>query len=418
MTAPSERAAAPDSRLAVALAGFFTAIQFYTSLAALAPTPPVGYLFATRATAIVLIGIVIVTAAWAAVALVRARASLATPSRAMLGAWIGSAALSSLLGLDPGASLQVVGMMLVCAVFHLAVVRFYDRGAVAGALLGTYLVVGSLAALAAIVMVVVRRPAPLWALNHGRAAGVFVTANQCAAFAIAFVFVALGVALSRRGALAWIGWTGLAIGVVALAATFSQAGWIGAVAGAVFFAFALGRQRLAGGFVLVALAGGLVLGSRPAGGHNPADAFDRLRVWQAGVRVAELFPLTGVGPMAYWRVYPAIRPANGDLPGTFGALHPHDAYLSLAGETGLVGLVAFGYGWIRFGCAMRERLRRRPVAERYLALGVCAALVGVMVQGLFDTIGVVQLTFVWIPYSALALAAAGGGVARVREGAR
>jgi hypothetical protein len=36
---------------------------------------------------------------------------------------------------------------------------------------------------------------------------------------------------------------------------------------------------------------------------------------------------------------------------------------------------------------------------------VAAGLVAVLVQGLFDTIGVVEMAFVWIPYTGLALAA-------------
>jgi len=107
--------------------------------------------------------------------------------------------------------------------------------------------------------------------------------------------------------------------------------------------------------------------------------------------------------MGYFRIYPAIRPLNADLPGTFGALHPHDAYLSLAGETGAVGLVAFGYGWWRFARTMRSRLRACAKPDRVLGLGICAALVAVLVQGIFDTIGVVEMAFVWIPFSALAL---------------
>jgi hypothetical protein len=33
-------------------------------------------------------------------------------------------------------------------------------------------------------------------------------------------------------------------------------------------------------------------------------------------------------------------------------------------------------------------------------------LLATLVQGLFDTVGIVQMTYVWIPYTALALAAA------------
>jgi len=394
----------------LALAAFFVVVQFYTSLAALSPTPPVGYVFATRTVAAALVAVLALAAAVCAVRLVRERRAPQGPSRALLAAWIGSALISSLLGYDPLSSLQVVAIMLLAGAFHLALVRYYAERGVARAVLVSYLGAGTLALLAGLVMWIARRPASLFVLNHGRAAGVFVTANQCAAFAIAFGFVALGAALAARGPLRFLAATAVAVGVLALGATFSQAGGLGAAVGTVFFALATGARRVALGLGLGFVVAAAVIAAQPVHGHDPSDTFDRLRTWRAGVRVAELFSLTGVGPMAYWRVYPAIRQPNGDLPGTFGALHPHDAYISLAGETGIVGLVAFGYGWLLVGRSVANSLAARPRRERVLALGVCAALVAVLVQGIFDTIGIVQMTFVWIPYSALALAAARSGL--------
>jgi O-antigen ligase len=392
--------------LAAALATVFVVVQFYTSLAALAPTPPVGYVFATPPVAAGLLAVLLAATFVLLVRLTLDRAAPAGASRGLLAAWIGSAALCGLLGFDPLSSAQVVGIMLVTGVFAVALVRYYDEPRVAATLLGAYLAAGLLASLGGLIMFVSRRPAALWALNHGRAAGPFVTANQFAAFLIAFIFVAAGAALARRGALRALAAGAGAVALVALAATFSLAGWLGALAAALYLALALGARRVAAGVALCGAVALLALTVRPAAGHNPADTFDRLRIWRSGVRVAELFPLWGVGPMAYWRVYPEIRPPNGDPPGTFGALHPHDAYLSLAGETGAVGLAACGYGWWRFVRAIRPALRVAPPARRKFALGVCAALVAVLVQGVFDTIGIVEMAFVWIPFTALALAAA------------
>jgi len=394
---------------AFALAAFFVVVQFYTSLATLSPTPPVGYLFATRAVATAMVAVLVLAAAYLLVELWRERRAPTPASRTLLVAWIGSAALSGMLGLDPLSSLQVVGVMLVCAIFHVALVRFYPAANVARTVLGAYLVTGLVAALAALAMLALREPAALYAFNHGRAAGFFVTANQFASFLVVFIFVALGVALAARGPWRVLGVTSAAASVAALAATVSLGGWIGAAAGGTFFAFASGARRAAAAFACAAVLVALVVAARPAARHNPAEALDRVRIWHAGLRVAELFPLTGVGPMAYWRVYPAIRPPDGDPPGTFGALHPHDVYLSLAGETGVVGLLAAGYGWFRFAAAVRAALRGRSAGERHVALGVCAGLVAMLAQGVFDTIGIVEMTFVWIPFTALALAAAEAG---------
>ena len=402
--------------IAPALAAFFVVVQFYTSLAPLSPTPPVGYVFANRATALVLVALLVGSALWCGIALAREGGLVGrSPAHAILAAWLLATALASVLGVAPASGLAVTAMMALTATFALALGRFFDRPGVAQTVLFAYLIAGAAAAAAGFIMAVARRPALLAAYNHGRAAGVFVTANQFAAFCIAFGFVALGVALSVTGPLRRLASWSAAAAAVALVATISVAALLGALVAGIFYSLALGARRLAGGLTAALVVGVAVLALHPAAAHDPAEEFDRLRTWQAGLRVAELFPLTGAGPMAYWRVYPAIRPPNGDPPGTFGALHPHDAYLSLAADTGLAGLAALIFGWARCVRAIRRDVRRRTPAERRFVLGVCAALVAVLVQGVFDTIGIVAMTYVWIPYLGLALAAAERGLAGLQR---
>ncbi len=400
-----------------ALAAFFVVVQFYTSLAGLSPTPPVGYVFVSRPFAAALVAVLVGSAVVLLVALVRDRTLPDGASRTILAAWIGAVALAAAFGISPADGFAMVGLLTLSAIFHLALVAYYGRAGVARTLVASYLAAGFAASLAGLAMVVTRRPAALWALNHGRAAGVFVTANQFAAFLIAFVFIALGASVAGDPAMRRLAVASVAAGGLALLATVSLAGLLGAAAGAIFYAFALGARRAAAGVALAVILATAVLALRPAFRHNPAESFDRLRFWQAGIRVAELFPLTGVGPMAYFKVYPAVRPSNGDAPGTFGALHPHDAYLSLAGETGFAGLAAVGFGWLRFVRAFRRGVARLDPAGRRFAFGTAAALVAVLVQGIFDTIGVVEMAFVWIPLTGLALAAAASGFPGRPEGA-
>jgi O-antigen ligase len=401
----------PPVLLAVALAGFLALVQFYTSLAPLSPTPPVGYVFTSRLGAAVLIALLALCSLVAALALVRA-GPLPVPSRDILAAWIGACALSSLAGFDPRSGFEVVATMLLGAAFHLALVRYYAQPPVAALVLRVYLWTGLTASVAGIAMLIARRPLLLWVLNHGRAAGFFVTANQFAAFLIMFVFVALGTALATgNAALRLLASIALAAGATALALTFSAAGWLGVVVAGLFFSYALGARRVALGILAAGVLGMAFFVISPAAGHhNPAEATSRLRTWSAGLRVVQLFPLTGAGPMAYWRVYPAVRAPNGDPPGSFGALHPHDVFISLAAETGAIGVLATFLGWYWFVRAVRRDLAAATPAVRRFALGVCAGFVAVLVQGIFDTVGVVALTFVWIPFTALGLAAARYGL--------
>lgn len=391
-----------------ALAVFFSTVQFFTSLQALSPTPQFGFVFLSRTGALVLAATIVIAGAACAYALrCDAGDALRSPFASIAAAWIGATVLSSLIGFAPADGLQVSAMMLLCAAFGIALVHFYARANVARTVLGTYLVVGCAASLAGIVMVVLREPRPLYATSFGRAAGLFVTSNQFAEFADLFAFVALGIACGAASArLRTLGWAGAVLGFIALALTFSREYWLGAACAAIFFAFATGKRRAGALLAFAATAGTLAIALRTVPHHDPADAFSRLRTLDAGLRVATLFPLTGVGPVAYWRVYPAIAPVDAAAPGTFGALHPHDAYVSLAGELGLVGVVAAVWGWVHFGRAVARSLAERPQRERLVSLGTCAALVAILVSGIFDTIGVVQMTFVWLPFCALAFAAA------------
>jgi O-antigen ligase len=401
-----------DFAVAAVLAIFFVVVQFYTSLAALSPTPPVGYVFAGPAAAALLVATLVVTALAAFALTARLRAPDDTTLPFVLACWIGATVLSALAGIDPPLGLAVAGMMLLSGCFGLGLVRAYARPPVAAWVVGAYLWTGALAAAAGLVMLVTHRPAALWALNNGRAAGPFVTANQFAAFLIVYVCVAAGAACGTvRSGMRALALGGALLGSLALALTFSAAGWLGALAGALFFSFALGARRIAVGLLALGAVCLLIFVLSPvAGRHNPAELSSRLRTWQAGVRVAELFPLTGAGPMAYWRVYPEIRPPAGEPPGSFGALHPHDVYLSLAGELGLAGCVLVAAGWWRLAGALRSALREAPPASKRFALGICAGFVAVLVQGIFDTVGVVQIAFVWIPFGGLALGAAAHGL--------
>lgn len=207
---------ARDRFVAPALATFFVVVQFYTSLAALSPTPPVGYVFASAPVAAALVGLLALAALGCGVCLWRDRAAPAAASRRLLAAWIGSAAFSGLLGFDPLSSVQIVGIMLLTGLFHVALVRYEREPGVAAWVVGAYLVAGLAASLAALQMFALRTPAALWSLNHGRAAGVFVTANQFAAYLVAFIFVAVGAALAWTGALRRLAVGAAAAGLAAL----------------------------------------------------------------------------------------------------------------------------------------------------------------------------------------------------------
>lgn len=189
--------------------------------------------------------------------------------------------------------------------------------------------------------------------------------------------------------------------------TFSRAGWMGLAAAIAFYALSTGaiRRRYAPLILLAGLGAVLVLFNAH---HNPAENYTRLSIWQAGIEIARRFPLTGVGPFDFARVYPLVRLPDGDAQ----AFHAHSFLLTIFAETGLAGVATVIAAWWRFGRALRDELRRAPHAHAAIALAVAAGLAGTWVQGLIDTVSVV-IFGLWLPSMALALAAATHGLGEV-----
>jgi len=104
----------------------------------------------------------------------------------------------------------------------------------------------------------------------------------------------------------------------------------------------------------------------------------RLDAWRAAAELAADRPLTGVGPGNFGLYY---FERTGRPPGTFGLRVVHDAYLDVAAELGVTGLVLFvGFlGVVFFRASVARRERRGPPG---LAAAVRTALLIAMVGGI------------------------------------
>lgn len=327
------------------------------------------------------------------------------PTMVPLLAWFAAAVVAGLLGFDPAAGMLFNGIFGLGVIWHLALMRFYREPGVARAIYWSYTISGGLASLAAIVMVAARAPANQYAIGHGRAIGTFILPGELAGYLIIFLPVAFAVArITRDRALRAVAWTSFGLGAVAFLLTFSRAGWMGLAAAVAFYAFLSGRvrRRYAPLFLLAGLAAVLVVFNAH---HNPAENYTRLSIWQAGLEIARRFPLTGVGPFDFARIYPLVRLPDGDAQ----AFHAHSFLLTTFAETGLLGLVAALAAWWRFAAEFRARYRAATPAAATIALAVAAGLAGTWVQGLIDTVSVV-IFGLWLPSMALALAAATDGL--------
>ena len=323
-----------------------------------------------------------------------------------LASLAGAAAISALLGFDPSAGLLFIGIYLMAISWHCAVVRFFGDAKVARAILWAYCVSGASAAVAAVAMVLTHRPAALYAIGHGRAIGTFVLPGELAAYLVVFLPIAFAVARVGPGKLLRaVAWISVAVAAIALYETHSRAGWMGFAAAAAFLVAANVRGRRYGLLAATGVAAAGLIAVLLAFNvrHNPSEDYTRIAIWQAAEQIVDRFPLTGVGPFDFARIYPQVHVPDADAT----AFHAHSIYLSIFAEMGIVGLCAFAWVIWTFARRLRDRMTRASPRSAYLALAVSAGLVGVAVQGLIDTMSVV-LFGLWLPTMGLALAAAAG----------
>src|SRR6185312_5619058 len=193
-------------------------------------------------------------------------------------------------------------------------------------------------------------------------------------------------------------------GLSALVLTFSRSGFIGAVVATLVFLVALRPTwRVAlpsAAFVVALLAAALIFDVH----HNPAENLSRIPSWTAGWRTFQLFPLTGVGAIAYYRTYPFVRPPDGPPVGTPISYDPHDLFLTLLAEMGVAGAALFASMWWRWFVLYRDALRRAPPARRIIPLAIGAGLAGLWAVSTLNTLSIVFA--MWANFMALALVTA------------
>ncbi|MCF4138390.1 O-antigen ligase family protein [Streptomyces sp. Tue 6430] len=252
--------------------------------------------------------------------------------------------------------------------------------------------------------------------------------------------LALGRSTARQRAVA----TACALGLLLpLALSFSRGAWIAtAVTCSAQLVLAGPRRALKAGAVAVAagvvLVGGLGVGTallqeRIGSITQVADApdqsvTDRYTMWAAAAGMWREHPLTGVG----LKGFPEHRDAHASLALSAGSdtegagagfrrqplLSPHNMYLLVLGEQGLIGLLALAGSWLALlVCALRGLFRSRGAGGSDCALVACGLLVWQLTDFLYADIGGPSTVLTAV---ALGLAAwwalAGGGRARGAEG--
>ena len=390
--------------LALGFAAVYAPLPLYPAFISLTSVAYPGVSIVPRPVTLAMLGLIVILIAYSSALLCVFRKSGSQPLLLPMLASFVIALLASVAGFDPLRGLLFVCIFGSSILWHCAVLRFYGEDDVSNAIFWSYLGTGTLAAAAAVAMVVTRMPASLYVLQHGRATGTFVLPGELAAYLVALLPIAY--ALTRVGttrAMRALAWTALTVGLTALVLTYSRAGWMGAAAAAAFLSAALSRGlRYGRTAAVVAIAvGAIAVLALFNSHHDPSEDYTRLGIWQAALQIIDRFPLTGVGPFDFAKLYPLVRGPDADAM----AFHAHSLYLTFFAEGGILLLAAFAWiGW-RFVAELRVRLSRAQPAKAVLALAVTAGLVGIAVQGLIDTMSIAIFGLL-LPTMGLALAAA------------
>lgn len=120
--------------------------------------------------------------------------------------------------------------------------------------------------------------------------------------------------------------------------------------------------------------------------NNPSNV-ERLYLWKVAVDMVKDHPVAGVGYKRWREEVPDYSPKySSEWKFTSAAFHhAHNEYLTVAAETGLIGLVLFVSLWLYvFYLAFQETRFQPDGVPKALNIGTCAALLNLFIGGIFE----------------------------------
>jgi hypothetical protein len=395
-----------DRYVVWSLAAMYAFFPLYGVFSAFAPHPPTAPLV-TRAAAELIAAALLVAMIGVAIGALRRRRE-----RPVFRLWllwnVGATYVGALLGFDPTVGIGLATAIAGMVAAHFALLAYYRDPGTPRTVYLALLTSGLAASLLALALEALRRPADLYAYNHGRAVGTFLNPNEFAEYLLAYLGASAGLALARpRSAIGRYAAGCTVAAALALALTFSRWGLVAAAVGIAAYAIAV-RPRRALWLAAAPFAAMVAVNVALAGSHHdPQDTASRDVAWRAGLATWLHFPLTGVGPLAFERLYPVLRAADAPGADTPIAFDPHDLPLSILAETGILGCAAFATSLAAFFRLLPRVAAGVPAERRTLAFALFAGLIAVAVHMLLNSASIAFGLF--IQFAALGLAAARWG---------
>lgn len=213
--------------------------------------------------------------------------------------------------------------------------------------------------------------------------------NDFGAYVAWTAVIAGGMALAewstRRRALGAVAGLIMLINLAALVATYSRGAWLG-LGLAVVVALLCYRTRYA---VPLLMAAGITIAFLPAPYlerlssiadiHQGSASQERLLIWRSVLAMIRTHPWVGFGLNTYNATFPHYKD-----PAIWGTPYAHNCFLQLTAELGLIGLGLFLWLLVR-AFAQGRRPAQSPGWARPVAVGVIAGAAGYVFQSAVET---------------------------------
>ena len=218
---------------------------------------------------------------------------------------------------------------------------------------------------------------------------IYNTANAVALYLVPVIAIAGAVALhwpSRRER--WAAAAAAIVGSLCVLLSFSRGGYLALAVVAVGLAVSHRRRWVLAGIGAVGAVGLMLV---PFLRHRVLTEFDfsssanntlvgRFHLWSVALQMLRDHPIFGAGLSGFATVLaPYWNPTNIDR-----FTYPHNIVLNFWSETGLLGLVSFGWILVAGLWVSWRGFRHAAPAWQVIHLGVLLALVAVVVHGLVD----------------------------------
>jgi putative inorganic carbon (HCO3(-)) transporter len=201
--------------------------------------------------------------------------------------------------------------------------------------------------------------------------------------------------------------------LIGIGLSWSRGAWLGAAAASLMVIVCRNRRAMLSGGILILMLSFMLVLLGPARlpsvvservvalgdyvtGPNPAtveitdqnfSVLERIAHWQAGLRMFDSAPWTGIGIGNYGVAYPQFA-----LPHWYEPLgHAHNLYINFLAETGILGAIAYLAFWISATVLAARQARAQDALLKSLALGLLGTIVYLTIHNLFDNLFVQHL---------------------------